>query len=159
MKTIHNKQHLFNHLISEVREIVSESPDTNNALLAICKLLKDNVSYYNWVGFYLVDKSVKRELVLGPFVGEATEHTRIPFGKGICGQAADRKTTFVVQDIGKETNYLTCSLKVKSEIVIPIFKRGEIAGELDIDSHTFSPFTQEDRKFLENICEIISELF
>ncbi|MFH0889217.1 MAG: GAF domain-containing protein [Planctomycetota bacterium] len=178
IKEMHSQKSVFDSLINKIRQIVKESSDTNKKLLTICQLLKDNVSYYNWVGFYLseespsgrpcargrsafggVDKSVKRELVLGPFVGEATEHTRIPFGKGICGQAADRKTTFVVQDTGKETNYLACSLKVKSEIVIPIFKGGEVAGELDIDSHTLSPFTQEDRKFLENICEIISELF
>ena len=157
IKEIHNKQHLFNNLISKVREIVSGSPDTNNALLAICKLLKDNISYYDWVGFYLIDKSVKRELVLGPFIGEPTEHIRIPFGKGICGQAAERKTAFVVLDISKETNYLACSLKVKSEIVIPILKKGEILGELDIDSHTLSAFTEEDKQFLEKVCEIISE--
>lgn len=159
MKEVHNKKQIFDTLINRVKQTVQELSNTNEKLLAICKLLKDNVSYYDWVGFYLVGKSNKRELMLGPFVGEATEHTRIPFGKGICGQAADRKTTFIVQDTGKETNYLACSLKVKSEIVIPIFKRGEIAGELDIDSHTLSAFTDEDRKFLENICEIISELF
>jgi GAF domain-containing protein len=155
-----NKKVLFfGSLINDIKKIITKSSDTNNALLAICKLLKDNVSYYNWVGFYLVDKSNKRELVLGPFIGEPTKHIRIPFGNGICGQAAERKTTFVVQDIGKETNYLACSSNVQSEIVVPIFKNGEIVGEIDIDSNTFSPFTEEDRKFLENICEIISELF
>jgi len=102
-------------------------------------LLVENVPHYDWVGFYLVDKA-KKELVLGPFVGEPTEHVRIPFGRGICGQAAERRTTFVVQDVSKEGNYLACSPKVKSEIVIPLFKGGEIIGELDIDSHTLSPW-------------------
>lgn len=149
---------MFIFLLDAVREIVEEPTDTNEKLLAICKLLKNNVPHYNWVGFYLVDPSIK-ELALGPFVGEPTEHTRIPFGKGICGQAADRKATYIVQDVSKETNYLSCSPKVRSEIVVPIFKNGEIVGELDIDSHTISPFTEEDKKFLEDVCEIVSMLF
>ena len=158
MKEAHDKGQLFNFLLNRVREIVQEPSDTNGKLLAICKLLMDNVPHYDWVGFYFVDRS-KRELVLGPFVGEPTEHVRIPFGKGICGQAAERKATFIVQDVSKETNYLSCSPKVQSEIVVPIFKNGEIVGELDIDSHTLSPFMEEDRKFLENVCEIVSKLF
>ncbi|MBE0520488.1 GAF domain-containing protein [Candidatus Bathyarchaeota archaeon] len=64
----------------------------------------------------------------------------------------------MVQDVSKETNYLSCSPNVKSEIVIPIFKNGEIVGELDIDSHTPSPFTDEDREFLEKVCEMVSNL-
>jgi len=82
---------------------------------------------------------------------------RIPFGRGICGQAAERKETFVVQDVSKETNYLSCSPEVKSEIVVPIMKDGRVLGELDIDSHSLAPFTDEDREFLENICRLISE--
>lgn len=84
---------------------------------------------------------------------------RIHFGEGICGQAAERKETFIVQDVSKETNYLSCSLKVKSEMVVPIFKNGKVVGELDIDSHTLSPFTSDDREFLENVCSIVSSLF
>ncbi len=125
----------------------------------MCKLLADNVSYYDWVGFYFVDKEKPNELVLGPFVGEPTEHVRIPFGKGICGQAASRKETFIVQDVAKESNYLSCSSKVKSEIVIPIFKNGELVGELDIDSHVASPFTSGDRIFLSKMVEMTSGLF
>jgi len=158
MKEVYDEGQLFNFLLDRVREIVQEPSDTNGKLLAICKLLMNNVPHYDWVGFYFADRS-KRELVLGPFVGDPTEHVRIPFGKGICGQTAERKATFIVQDISKETNYLSCSPKVQSEIVVPILKNGEIVGELDIDSHTLSPFKEEDRKFLENVCEIVSKLF
>jgi len=158
MKEAYDKGQIFNFLLNRVREIVQESSDTNVKLLAICKLLVNNIPHYDWVGFYFVDRT-KRELVLGPFVGEPTEHVRIPFGKGICGQAAERKATFIIQDVSKETNYLSCSSKVQSEIVVPIFKNGEIVGELDIDSHTLSPFMEEDRKSLENVCEIVSKLF
>jgi len=150
---------MFSFLLNRVREIVKEPSETDGKLLAICKLLVANVPHYDWVGFYLVDQSGKRDLVLGPFVGEPTEHVRIPFGKGICGQAAERGATITIQDVSKETNYLSCSPKVRSEMVVPIFKNEEIVGELDIDSHTLSPFTEEDRKFLENICEIMLELF
>jgi len=159
MKEAHDKGQMFSFLLNRVREIVRKPSNTNAKLLTICKLLVSSVPNYDWVGFYLVNLSGKRDLVLGPFVGEPTEHVRIPFGKGICGQAAERKATFIVQDVSKETNYLSCSPNVQSEMVVPIFKNGEIVGELDIDSHTLSPFKEEDRKFLEDICEIVSELF
>lgn len=153
-----DKVQLFNSLINKVREIIKSQSDKHNKLMSICKVLRECVPYYNWVGFYIVDKSGKG-LVLGPFAGEKTEHVRISFGKGICGQAAERKETFIVQDVSKETNYLPCSPRVRSEIVVPIFKDGDMVGELDIDSHTISPFTEEDRDFLEIVCKNLSELF
>ena len=100
-----------------------------------------------------------RELVLGPCVGTPTDHVKIPFGRGICGQAAEREETFIVQDVSKECNYLSCSISVKAEIVLPIFKDGRIVGELDIDSHRLSPFTDADRGFLEKVCKIVAQLF
>jgi GAF domain-containing protein len=127
-------------------------------LRAVCRLLKEDVSYYNWVGFYVVDKKRPNQLVLGPFEGGPTEHVTIPFGRGICGQAAKLRRTFVVQDTSKETNYLSCSARVKSEIVVPIFRNGEVVGELDIDSHSLSPFTKEDEEFLKKVGEMVSEL-
>lgn len=145
-------------MLSEVREVLVQQESTDSRLLAVCELLQKTFPHYAWVGFYLIDKSVN-ELVLGPFVGEPTEHTRIQFGRGICGQAAERKETFVVQDVSKEYNYLSCSPKVKSEIVVPIFKDGEVVGELDIDSHRLSPFTADDKKMLEDICKILSAHF
>jgi GAF domain-containing protein len=150
---------MFAPLLDKIRKIIEEPADTNDKLLAICRLLGNKFSHYDWVGFYLVDKSGKRELVLGPFTGEPTEHVRIPLGKGICGQAAEKKVTIIVQDVSKEKNYLSCSPEVKAEIVVPIFKNGKVVGELDIDSHTLSPFTEEERKFLEDACEIVSMLF
>jgi len=152
------KKEEFKNLLQQVKEITDSSKGKEEKLNQICQLLKDNVPYYNWVGFYLADES-KKELFLGPFVGEPTEHTRIKFGQGICGQAAEHKEIFVIQDVTKETNYLSCSPKVKAEIVIPIFKDKGIVGELDIDSHKFSPFTEEDRKFLKTVCESLSKIF
>ncbi len=152
------KKNIFDTLLEKIKEIVKTRIDSKEKLLKICELLKDNVSYYNWVGFYIADDE-KKELYLGPYVGEPTEHTRIPYGRGICGQAAERKETFLVQDVSKETNYLSCSVKVKSEIVVPVFKGDKVVAEIDIDSHTISPFTEEDRIFLEQVAGIVKEFF
>ena len=152
-----SKKELFNNLSQEVEEILILPGKSEQKLKEICELLVDNIHYYDWVGFYLVD-GLKKELVLGPFVGDSTEHTRIPFGQGICGQAAEKERTIIVQDVKKETNYLACAPEVNSEIVVPIFKSGKVTAELDIDSHAFSPFTWEDREFLEYLCKIIADL-
>jgi len=153
-----DKGALFDSLTKRVDEVLKSKVDKDVKLEAVCRLLKENVPYYNWVGFYTVDRKRRDELVLGPFEGEPTEHARIGFGKGICGQAAKLRRTFVVQDVSKETNYLSCSSSVKSEIVAPIFRNEEIVGELDIDSHTLSAFTKEDTVFLKKIGEMVSGL-
>jgi L-methionine (R)-S-oxide reductase len=149
---------LFDFLLGRVGETVRSTMGRDEKLRAVCRLLKENVSHYNWVGFYVVDKKKPNELVLGPFEGEPTEHVRIPFGRGICGQAAKLRKAFIVQDTSKETNYLSCSARVKSEIVVPIFRNEEIVGEIDIDSHSLSPFTKEDEEFLKKIGEMVSGL-
>ncbi len=142
----------YQELLDRIRGILEEGG--REALQRVCDTLRNEVPHYDWVGFYFVDG---RELVLGPFSGEPTEHVRIKFGEGICGQAAEREEVFIVQDVSKEDNYLSCSPEVKSEIVVPIFKDGKVVGELDIDSHKLSPFTEEDEKFLEEVCSLVSE--
>ena len=148
---------IFDKLLAEIDRLVSSGLSRDETLLRVCQLLESSVAYYDWVGFYLVEG--EKELVLGPFAGEPTEHVRIAFGIGICGQAAQRKETFLIQDVSCETNYLSCSPKVKAEIVVPIFKDGRVVGEFDIDSHQLSPFSDEDRDFLEQICRRLSGLF
>jgi GAF domain-containing protein len=148
----------FDALISATRKIAGGAMERDARLKRICALLAKSVDYYNWVGFYLVAPDNPKELLLGPFVGEPTEHKRIPFGQGICGQAAASKQVITVQDVAKETNYLACSLKVKAELVVPILKNGLILGELDIDSHQLAPFTAEDQRGVSAICDIVSEI-
>jgi GAF domain-containing protein len=150
---------LFDRLIKEINEASESNKGREERLKTICKLLKENVPHYDWVGFYVVDRKKPDELVLGPFEGEPTEHVRIAFGKGICGQAAKLRKTFLVQDVSKETNYLSCSAKVKSEIVIPVFRNKRVVGELDIDSHSLSPFTREDTAFLKKTAKTVSRFF
>lgn len=150
----------FTVLLNQIGEIVAGSgADRDKKLHAICALLEKDVAYYNWVGFYEVDPAQEHELVLGPFVGAPTEHTRIAFGQGICGQAADTEMTFVIQDVSQETNYLACSPHVKAEIVVPIFKDGAVVGEIDIDSHALAPFTEADNAFLERVATLVAGLF
>lgn len=147
-------------LLSQVKKTVDNPAKSQDEKLQdICRYLADEVEVFDWVGFYLVDPQAERELVLGPYVGEETDHTRIPFGTGICGQAADTEETFVVQDVSEAENYLACSVDVKSEIVVPVMKDGEFVAELDIDSHTKDAMTKQHRELLEEICDIVASLF
>jgi L-methionine (R)-S-oxide reductase len=127
-------------------------------LLQLCHLLNDNIDYYDWVGFYFRNGE-KEELILGPYAGEATDHTVIPFGKGICGQVAISNKNFVVPDVSAQDNYIACSLTVKSEIVVPLFVNGENIGQIDIDSEVLDAFTELDERFLEFVNEEIAKLF
>ena len=147
---------VFNSILYQVKVICKSDFPLDAKLEKICKLLYDAVSYYDWVGFYLVDKFGRDELILGPFVGTPTEHVRIAFGEGVCGRVAEQKKTMTVQDVSQEKNYLSCNINVRSEIVVPIFKDTEMVGEIDIDSHSVSPFTNDDKIFIEKVAKIVS---
>lgn len=147
----------INLLKSTIQEIVLSEKSTSEVQQAICDYLESQISYYDWVGFYFKNGD-KDELKLAEFTGEPTEHTIIPFGKGICGQVAVSNENFVVQDVSEQSNYISCGWKVKSEIVVPIFVNGENIGQIDIDSHTVNPFTNEDEKLLEFVCSKIASL-
>jgi len=148
--------------MSEIKKRLSsilESPthNTEAKLQKICQLLDQEIPYFNWTGFYFKNGD-KEELILGPYVGAETDHTVIPFGKGICGQVAVSNETFVVPDVYEQDNYLSCSIDTKAEIVVPIIKNGENIGQIDIDSHTLDPFTAEDREMLEWLCDEIAKI-
>lgn len=144
-------------LQNKVNQIISQKLSIANRLQAICDLLESEISYYDWVGFYFKNGD-KEELKLAQYTGEETEHTIIPFGKGICGQVAVSNQNFIVQDVSAQDNYISCGWKVKSEIVIPIFVDGENVGQIDIDSHTVNPFTEKDTQLLEYICKKVSTI-
>lgn len=149
----------FGELLNRVIEIVENSGSSEAKLQAICELLHNSVPYYDWVGFYIEDAENPRTLCLGPYAGEPTEHTVIPFGRGICGRVAESGETLVIQDVTKEENYLSCSVSVKSEIVLPIKRYGKFIAQLDIDSHAESPFSDSDVEFLTKVCEAVEPLF
>jgi L-methionine (R)-S-oxide reductase len=127
-------------------------------LLQLCHLLEENIDYYDWVGFYFRNGD-KEELLLGPYAGEPTDHTVIPFGKGICGQVAVSNQNFVVPDVSAQDNYIACSISVKSEIVVPLFVNGKNIGQIDIDSGILDPFTEQDERFLEFVNGEVAKLF
>ena len=120
------------------------------------EVLDKQIQYYNWTGLYWMN-DLKGQLELGAYVGEATDHTSIPYCKGICGQVALSGATFEVPDVHAQDNYLACSLATKSEIVVPIYKKGKLIGQIDIDSHELDPFTAEDHALLEWVAEFIAE--
>ncbi len=148
----------YSRLLARLKLVTQLTP-RDVALKEICVLLAESFPRFNWVGFYLVDPPGSRELVLGPFVGEPTEHVRIPFGRGVCGQAAERRAPIIVQDVTQESNYLSCSVNVQSEIVLPVMKGDDLFGELDIDSHTKAAFTKADTLFLSRVCGLAADLF
>jgi L-methionine (R)-S-oxide reductase len=146
-------------ILKQVDEIIETNTGREKKLLAICELLDREIEVFDWTGFYLASNAEKRMLELGPYVGEATDHTRIAYGTGICGQAAETLDTFVVQDVSKADNYLACSVDVKSEIVVPVMKGDQFVGELDIDSHTLNAITPEIKELCEEVCQRVSRLF
>ena len=147
--------------ITELKKSISTIIDTSSnietKLQNICDFLKQEINYYDWVGFYFKNGN-KNELKLAQFSGEPTEHTIIPFGKGICGQVAVSNENFVIQDVASQDNYISCGWKVKSEIVIPIFVNNENIGQIDIDSHTVNPFTKDDENLLEFVCKKVANI-
>lgn len=124
----------------------------------VCNLLHDRMLKYNWVGFYLLEPGAQPPmLVLGSFVGAMTPHTRIPLNQGICGAAASSGKTIVVADVSKDPRYLSCSLETKSEIVVPVFVHGQVAGELDIDSHFAAAFGEDDEELVQYCAELVGK--
>jgi len=133
---------------------IAAAPNAQSAMKQAVALLKDGVADYTWVGIYLLDGN---ELVLGPYVGKPSPHTRIPLGRGICGAAAAEKVTIVVDDVHADSRYLACSVETKSEIVVPIMQGTEVLGEIDIDSDKGSAFGTRDRELLEPIAALLAE--
>ncbi len=148
-------------MLSELRpkivSILHSNTEVSLRLQQICDLLQESIPYYDWVGFYFKNGN-KAELKLGPYAGAPTDHTIIPFGKGICGQVALSNENFVVPDVKAQDNYIACSINVKSEIVVPLFVNGENIGQIDIDSNTPDPFTREDENFLEFINKEVAKI-
>ncbi len=138
----------------EIAREIASTRDTHAALRTAVRLLKDNLPDYTWVGIYLLEGD---HLVLGPFLGKPSPHTRIALGSGICGAAATEKSTIVVDDVNADPRYLACSLETRSEIVVPIrTPDGRVLGEIDIDSDRAAAFDDGDRALLERVAELLA---
>jgi GAF domain-containing protein len=146
----------YQEVLDEVRAAIDGASDGTSAMEATVRLLRDRVPDYNWVGIYLL---YGNELVLGPFVGDPSPHTRIPVGRGICGAAASEKETIIVDDVNADPRYLACSVNTQSEIVVPIFSADvarDVLGEIDIDSDRLAAFDVADKNMLEAIATLLS---
>ena len=142
----------------EVDNLNAEARTADQLMQGIAVVLNKHMLKYNWVGFYMLEAGANPPmLVLGPFRGAMTPHTRIALHQGICGAAASSGKTVVVDDVKKDPRYLACSLETKSEIVVPIFVRGRVAGELDIDSHFLAAFGNEDRELIEYCAMLVGK--
>ena len=149
---------IFDTLKPQLTTIIEDqTASPKQRLQNICDLLRQNISYYHWVGFYFANHQ-EQTLHLKAYSGAATQHTVIPFGKGICGQVALSNQNFVVPDVKAQDNYIACSISVKAEIVIPLFKNGVNIGQIDIDSNTPDPFTKADEDFLSWLNEKVAAI-
>lgn len=145
-------------LAKELNTLAESAPTVEDLMSIIVGRLQERLGHYDWVGFYMIEKGgIGGEplLVLGPYIGAVTQHKRIPLNRGICGAAASTGRTVIVDDVSQDPRYLACSIETKSEIVVPIAVKGEVVGELDIDSHTQAAFTPDDRQLVEHCARLV----
>ncbi len=139
-------------LVDNIRAAIAEKNTRNEILTAAVKLIDGFSDDFNWTGFYLLEGN---ELNVGPYVGPPTPHNRIELGQGICGAAATRKQTIVVDDVHADPRFLACSLTTRSEIVVPLMDGERCLGEIDIDSNKLAAFSSEDKEMLEAVARVI----
>ena len=143
---------------NEASQLAQASTTPAELMQRMVKLLQHRMLKYNWVGFYMLEQGAQPPmLVLSAFEGAMTPHTRIPLNEGICGAAASSGRMIVVDDVSKDPRYLACSLETKSEIIVPIFVHGKVAGELDIDSHFPAAFSLEDQNLVQHCAALVGK--
>ena len=127
-----------------------ETGDRDALAKALVAALQNTYPQASWVGIYWL---VGNELHLGPYVGPPTEHTVIPVGTGVCGTAVAEDADQVVPDVRERANYLACSSKVRSEIVVLIRARGQVVGQIDMDSDQLAAFSGDDACVLKAVAD------
>jgi L-methionine (R)-S-oxide reductase len=142
-------------LLAAIQQQASTAPSLQSLQENIVQAIPERLPYCNWTGFYMLDPADPETLILGPFVGAATPHVRIPVTEGICGAAVASGKSVIVDDVNADPRYLSCSIETKSEIVVPIYANGQVIGEIDIDSQNPAAFTDSDREFLEAAARIV----
>lgn len=146
-----SKQEVYEALLPQIKALIAGEPDLIANLANVCAVLKYQFNWF-WVGFYLVKNE---ELVLGPFQGPVA-CTRIKKGRGVCGTSWQKAETLIVPDVEKFAGHIACSSLSKSEIVVPLFKEGEVFGVLDVDSELLNQFDEIDKQYLEEIVAVIT---
>ena len=146
---------LHEQLLQQFQTFAASAPTAKSLMEHISQHLHEQMTRYNWVGFYLVDPTDSGILLVGPFVGSFTPNARIPLNKGLCGAAASSGKVVVVHDVSNDPRYLSGSPMVKCEIVVPIFIKKQLAAELDIESYFAGTFTKAEQVFVESCAEIV----
>ena len=149
-----DKSEMFSALARKILKILKSSADRDEKLKTICKLLKDNIPYYNWVGFYLMETPSLDALVVGPYAGSFAPTPRIPLDKGLCGAAATSRETVVVNNVAADPRYLGSDL-VKSNIIVPIFVKNRVMAELCIESYFANTFDSFEQRFIESCAALV----
>lgn len=149
---------MYEEILEEIKQSLLENEEVALGLIRVCNLIEIKLDRYNWVGFYFMNHQTKK-LHLGPYIGSPTDHTVIEFGKGICGQVAESGQSFVVDDVNAQSNYIACSIDVKSEIVVPMYLGDQLIAQIDIDSNTISAFDHRDDLFLKEVNKLIVERY
>jgi len=149
------KQH--SELLAEFEQFSRSKPGAVALMQRISDRLHEELTRYNWVGFYLIDKADPGVLVLGPYAGTDTPHRRIPINKGLCGAAASTRKTIVVNDVANDPRYLVGSEHTKSEIIVPIVVRNQVAGEFDINSYFKDTWDARQKEFVEKCAVLVGK--
>ncbi len=143
----------YTTLTAQVKALTKGVPHPIANLANVSAAVWQAMDRINWAGFYLMEQGM---LVLGPFQGKPA-CIEIPVGKGVCGTAVKEAKTILVEDVHQFPGHIACDSASNSEIVVPIFKNGEIYGVLDIDSPYFARFTREDQLGLEAVVRVLEE--
>jgi L-methionine (R)-S-oxide reductase len=156
-ESFHLDQHLskeekYRSLLPQVEALISAETDLIANVSNLMAALKYGMGFF-WVGVYLVKEG---QLVLGPFQGPVA-CTRIPFSKGVCGACYTRRETILVPDVEQFPGHIACSSDSRSEIVVPVFKKGDVAMVLDVDSDRLNDFDETDQQYLEQVARLLEE--
>lgn len=143
----------YKFLLKQLKLLLNKDDNIISNFSNLTAALKESFEKMNWIGFYLFDGS---KLYLGPFQGKVA-CTEIEIGKGVCGTSANKMETIIVPDIDKFPGHIACDSDSKSEIVIPIVKRDNLFGVLDVDSYNLNAFNDTDKFYLEEICNFLSK--
>lgn len=146
----YNSLTMYELLLKQIEAVIDKDIPLVSNLANISALLY-KMEDINWAGFYLLDNGI---LILGPFQGEVA-CTIIPLDKGVCGAAASKRETIIVDNVNEFKGHIACSSKSKSEIVVPIIKDNNLIGVIDIDSPISSRFSLKEKEFLEKVAELI----
>lgn len=149
-----NRQEIYEAILPQIQALINDEPDLIANLANVSAVLKESFGYF-WVGFYLVKDN---QLVLGPFQGPLA-CTRIAFDRGVCGACYTQQKTILVPDVDAFPGHIACSSASKSEIVVPLFKNGEVIAVLDVDSDKLNDFNQIDHIGLENLMQVVEKVF